>query len=156
MKPIAQKLKALSLIILVTMCFTACEKQKINENNIVNYGTSFGMCVEYCNQSISITSAKVTFTKIKNRPTPDTKTCEKTIDNEQFKNLTATIDLGKFDKLDERIGCPDCADGGAEWVEVVRDGKKKRVTFEYGDAPKELAEAVAKFRELKASFANCN
>lgn len=148
--------KLLTLILLATLGLSACKKQNIKDGTIVSYGTSFGMCIDYCNQSIAIETNKVTFTKIKNGPNPDPKTCQKVIDNEQFKTLTGDIDINKFNKLDEVIGCPDCADGGAEWVEVEQDGKKKRVTFEYGKAPKELKEAVVKFKELKSSFTDCN
>ncbi|CAF4279798.1 unnamed protein product, partial [Rotaria sordida] len=33
--------------------------------------------------------------------------------------------------LDDRIGCPGCADGGIEWIEVNWSKESKRVTFEY-------------------------
>ncbi|CAF4619589.1 unnamed protein product, partial [Rotaria socialis] len=34
--------------------------------------------------------------------------------------------------LDDCIGWPDCAGGGAEWIEVNWSTKSKLVTFEYG------------------------
>ena len=150
------KTKLFTLMLLASVGLLACKTQSIKESTIVSYGTSFGMCVNYCKQSIVVETTKVTFTKTKNGKIPDPKTCEKVITNEEFKTITAAIDKNKFDKLQEVIGCPDCADGGAEWVEVSQDGKKKRVTFEYGKAPEELKNAVAKLKELKESFANCN
>lgn len=150
------KTKIIALMLLATVSLTACKSQRVNERVTINYGTSFGMCVNYCKQSIAIEFDKITFTKSKNGSNPDPKTCQKAISNEQFETLISDIDMDSFDKLEEVIGCPDCADGGAEWVEIIKDGKRKRVTFEYGKAPKELKVAVAKFKEVKESFSTCN
>ena len=70
-----------------------------------------------------------------------------------MKNL---LDEDKVMALPERIGCPDCADGGAEWVIITVGDKTHKVVFEYGKAPAELAAVVAKFRALKETFKNCN
>jgi hypothetical protein len=41
----------------------------------------------------------------------------------------------------ERYGCPDCADGGASSVTVVRESGTRRTEYEYGNPPTELAAA---------------
>src|SRR6185295_14271553 len=47
-------------------------------------------------------------------------------------DLSAAYDPITFNSLDSVIGCPDCADGGAEWVTVETEGKDRKVLFEYG------------------------
>jgi hypothetical protein len=38
----------------------------------------------------------------------------------------------------ERYGCPDCADGGASWLTVIRGSGTRRTEYEYGKPPSEL------------------
>ena len=44
--------------------------------------------------------------------------------------------------LKEIIGCPDCLDGGAEWIEVSCDGKAHRVEFDYHAPPSAISHLV--------------
>ena len=57
--------------------------------------------------------------------------------------------MDSFFILDERIGCPDCADGGSEWIEIGTKNKIYKVTFEYGDSLKGLDELLKLVREEK-------
>jgi hypothetical protein len=45
--------------------------------------------------------------------------------------------------LEDRYGCPDCADGGASYVTLLRDGRTTHHDMEFGSPPPELAELVA-------------
>jgi len=46
--------------------------------------------------------------------------------------LMAKYEQSNFSQLGEKIGCPDCTDRGAEWLEIVRNnGLKKKITFDY-------------------------
>jgi hypothetical protein len=49
-------------------------------------------------------------------------------------------------------GCPDCADGGAEWVQVRASGDSIRATFEYGATLEPIAALQAEIRALRARF----
>jgi len=60
-----------------------------------------------------------------------------------------SINTTSFFKLPETIGCPDCADGGAEWLEIILlNGKKHKVTFEYRNEPTQLKNQIIKLREI--------
>ena len=65
-------------------------------------------------------------------------------------NLMTDYEL--FKKLNEIVGCPDCADGGAEWIEIIKGDSKHKVTFECGKAPKEIDSLVTVLREKKTYF----
>ncbi|MFC4144529.1 hypothetical protein [Pedobacter mendelii] len=143
------------------LCFTmllACKKNKIKDLDSISYGTSFGMCAGYCSQNLLISNLKLTFSKSKNGQAPDTKTCTKTISEAEVNALRDLLNVNadKISTLPEVIGCPDCADGGAEWISVNVEGKQYKITFDYGKAPKELEAAVAKLRVLKDGFKDCN
>ncbi len=57
--------------------------------------------------------------------------------------------------MDNVIGCPDCADGGSEWLELGFEGDVKRVTFEYMNEPDELKDIIVDLRGLMDSFNDC-
>ena len=42
-----------------------------------------------------------------------------------------SIDLNKFYQLPSKVGCPDCDDGGEEWIEIGTKDKIHKVRFEY-------------------------
>ncbi len=50
---------------------------------------------------------------------------------------SALADLGDT-PLDDVYGCPDCADGGAAYVTLDREGTITRHSMEYGRPPTEL------------------
>ncbi|MCZ4242591.1 hypothetical protein [Pedobacter punctiformis] len=148
-----------SVLVIGFLCFillSACKKDRIKNLNSIGYGTSFGMCAGYCNSNLLIRDLKITFSKSKNSQQSDTKTCTKTISEEEINAIKSELNATKLSDLPEVIGCPDCADGGAEWVSVSADGKQYKITFEYGKAPKELEKVVAKLKVIQDSFKDCN
>ena len=146
----------LILSVLCVFLFSTCKKGKIDDLNSIGYGTSFGMCAGYCSESILISDFKLTFSKTKHGQTPDTKSCSKTIAEADVKAIKDLLNANQIYNLPEVIGCPDCADGGAEWISVTADGKKYKVTYDYGKPPKELEAIVAKLKALKDGFKDCN
>jgi len=138
------------------LSFAGCKKDRINNLNSISYGSSFGMCVGYCSNNLLISDLKLTFSKSKNGQTTDTKTCSKTISEADVNAIKNDLNMEKIAALPETIGCPDCADGGAEWIAINADGKQYKITYEYGKAPKELEAAVARLRLLKDGFKDCN
>lgn len=142
--------------IILTLSFSGCKKGSIKNLNNITYGSSFGMCVGYCSSSLVISDLKLTFSKSKNAQPADTKTCSKTISEADIDAIKNELNINKISNLPEVIGCPDCADGGAEWISINADGKQYKITYEYGKAPKELEAAVAKLKVLKDSFKDCN
>jgi hypothetical protein len=138
------------------LSFVGCKKDRINNLNSISYGSSFGMCVGYCSNNLLISDLKLTFSKSKNGQTSDTKTCSKTISEADVNAIKNDLNMEKIASLPETIGCPDCADGGAEWIAINADGKQYKITYEYGKAPKELEAAVARLKVLKDGFKDCN
>lgn len=137
--------------------FASCGKDKTVSVQEIGYGTSFGMCVGYClNSIVMVNTGQITFSKIANGANPSRKTCAKEITEAEVNTLKALVKTTDFDKLPEVIGCPDCADDGAEWVALRMDGKAKKVTFEYGKAPNKLRDLVIELGEIKEKFKHCN
>ena len=55
--------------------------------------------------------------------------------------------MDSFFILEERIGCPDCADGGSEWIEILANNKTYKVTFENGETLKGMDKLLKLVRE---------
>lgn len=144
------------LAIMIFFFFAGCEKQ-IDQNNLrIRYGTSFGFCIGYCSNKVEVTRSKMSLTKFGRGDTIKTKTCTKTINETQWASIVNAIDLKKFQELDDVIGCPDCADGGAEWIEIEAGNEKHKVVFEYGKEPVEMKGYIQMLRGFSESFKDCN
>lgn len=146
----------ITCLLAISLFFNSCEKISVKSVDEISYGTSFGMCVDYCVNNLTINDENVVFSKIKHGTNPDTKTCSSKLSVSEADEIKNLISKAKLDKLPETIGCPDCADGGAEWVSVTANGKVHKVVFEYGKSPAELEAVVVKLRALKETFKNCN
>lgn len=130
---------------------TSCTSEETNTIQKISYGTSFGMCVGYCKHDVKITKSTITYncSSWSNTEKPLSKTTQFT--SEEWDAIRTKIDSAKFFNLDEIIGCPDCADGGAEWIEIeLANNKKHKVIFEYLKEPEILNPVIKQLRELLA------
>jgi len=115
----------------------------------VQAGTSFGMCppTAYCQTTLQVTSGSAVFTKV-SRELGEVR-ASAVLAGGEWERLVATVDEGRLRAQPDVIGCPDCADGGAEWVEVTAAGWTKRVTFQKETSPPAIQELVAAVRRIR-------
>lgn len=157
------KMQLMLLMILSTIFAISCEKDsKVLDNElgmgnyVVNYGTSFGMCVGPCKKEMNLIKDELVFTVFKTEGrgavggTPETY--KEKLTSSLANDVIQSIDYEGFKKLTEVIGCPDCADGGTEWVEIAKGDSKHKVTFEFGKSPKEIEKLVTILREKRVYF----
>ncbi|WP_421873196.1 hypothetical protein [Marinoscillum sp.] len=136
------------VFILLAASMYACDDERVTLEGEIEYGTSFGECVGYC-----VTEAYIQETEMKVlRKTWNSQNAdlsfERTLTPSEWQQLNDGIDVDRFADLPETIGCPDCADGGAEWLELTVNGERKRVTFEYMTEVEGINPAIEKLREL--------
>lgn len=131
-----------------------------NELNNIMYiktGTYFGQCAGYCQEEFTITQNKIIYlSKSGGRGGnnfPDI-TKERTISIDDYNNLSKLIDIKKFKSLPERIGCPDCDDGGGEWLEIKDDNSTKRIDFVYSKSVPEIKDLLEKLRAIRKESKN--
>ena len=101
---------------------------------------------------MQIDSAQIKLTRESGTPRQPMRVEEQPISGDTWRRLQATLNVVAMAEMDSVYGCPDCADGGAEWVEVENAGTRKRVTFEASKAPKQLRAAVTELRALRQRF----
>jgi len=146
------------ILIMMVGLLISCEKNDGNPSEIkqLGYGTSFGMCVGYCTNSILLRSGTVMYSRSGWNDQVTPIKCTENMTRISWESFKKIVDLNEFFSLPEIIGCPDCADGGAEWVEIENfSGKKYRVTFEYGNAPEELKDVVSALSEQSEKGIHC-
>ncbi len=135
----------IGFIALVLILFASCHHPdtsiKITE---VKYGTYFGECWGYCAHDLMLTDGSSNSHHHWYGGAPD-RMCTETYSH--WQSLTESIDFDEFQQLNEVIGCPDCADGGAEWIEITTDGGTHKITFEYFNEPNETNAYIQELRD---------
>ena len=112
------------------------------------WGASFGMCMGYCRHELQVTATEIRLTDSSWDPEHyPARISTRPMTREGWDSLTSALDASGFRSLHQTYGCPDCADGGAEWVEAG----DRRVTFEYGSSPAALQPLVLQLRTIHAT-----
>jgi hypothetical protein len=147
--------KPFSLLSIALICLmVSCAVKKPNNEIVsIKHGSSFGMCNGYCfNEYTYSESSSVKFSKgwgrtdLSNYPDKYDTT---EFSNKEWEELILKLDSVKFFALPEIIGCPDCADGGAEWIEVATKEKTVKVTFEFSNDVPEISALLSYLRTIE-------
>lgn len=123
-----------------------------SEPTVVRSTTSFGFCpVEaMCSTSLEVAGGVVTFIASSRAGVQERQTAVLLPD--EWASLERKAQEARFEGLAPVLGCPDCADGGAETVSVVSAGQSKKVTFEFGANVPPVATLVDSLREIRRRF----
>lgn len=149
-------MKRKTLILFFLPGLMACTKPPATEGIVrIEYGTSFGECLGYCIHYITMEESLITYTRDGWGPDIEKENCTEVLADTTWNSIRKAIDTALFFDLPETIGCPDCADGGAEWIEIVMgNGRLHKVTFEYRNEPEAL-EYVYTLRQLLTKENEC-
>jgi hypothetical protein len=121
--------------------------------NVIRSTTSFGFCLGYCKTTLEISAEGIVFLEEATRPgslPPVRRTAP--ITAVEWSQLTDLVDRRAIESLPPTVGCPDCADGGAESVEVVASDWREQVTFELGARLPELDPLLTRLRAIRERF----
>jgi len=118
-------------------------------------GWSFGECIGSCKTDVTIEGTTVSLT---------ISGWDNTIYAENSGTLDDTVaGLPKAiaealigTDLQETYGCPDCADGGASYITLIREDAESTHNYEYSDAPEALADADAFIASIAAALQSCS
>lgn len=154
--------KALALCLIFSTIFTSsCTEESLDlESDLkVISGQSFGFCIGPCYQTLTIFPNDVNvefYVKTTdgkgNQGNAEEHIYKDVLSENELSEILEEIDFDAFRKLDERFGCPDCADGGAEWVEIEKDGLSHKVTFEYGKEVKGMGNLILLLRKKRTAL----
>ena len=143
-----------SIMPLVSISLATLPAGAIESDALVRYGTTYGECLGYCTKSIEVFPTRVAFFAIARHPTKKPASVISEIllsqqEQDEARHLVSSVSL---DGLPERIGCPDCLDGGAEWIEVNEGSHRKRITFERGMPPVQVRSLANWLNAVQSRF----
>ena len=121
----------------------------------INSGTSYGECWGYCVFELQLDNSNALFTASGWGwyEFPDLL-LEANLSQEMWQQIIELLDFEYFQSLDDVYGCPDCADGGAEFIEIIYDGVAKQVTFDAYTEIDGIQELTILLRDLRAEYWN--
>ena len=148
------------LIFCLMPVFNSCSYEEVApeiKEKTLKYGVSFGMCVGPCNRELIYSNGTLNYKVITTASRGGggdrtEKIYSETITNTDFTAVQNAISFESFVKLPEIYGCPDCADGGAEYIEMTQGGVTHKVTIEYGSENKDLSTILVKLRKQRESL----
>lgn len=151
MKNLVKKATIL-LFFLIVLC--SCTKNENSDSLVqIKYGTSFGECIGYCKKDLTLKSGTVFYKHYGWVNTVEPITYSDILEENIWSYLKEKLDIASFMALPTTIGCPDCADGGAEWIEIeLVNGDKHKVTFEYYNEPNAVKNYISELREMMKNF----
>lgn len=99
----------------------------------ITFGSSFGECFGYCKHEYTFHSWGVSGIReawpAEKPEKPDQRIWVR-ISKERLTALTGIVDTMSLGEPYEVIGCGDCKDGGACWLEIERPGGLKMLSYE--------------------------
>jgi hypothetical protein len=148
--------KYLSIILFILFVFGCTDDAVDNPDEIqrIYYGTAFGECLGYCQKSIEISDRNIKFIKSgwdQEGLLPVKKSSESNSES-KWESLLGLVDKENFFDLNAVYGCPDCTDGGTEWIQIEIKDAAYTVSFEYNNEPRALTNIVEELREIMSQF----
>jgi hypothetical protein len=152
MERMKQSLLLLAAILVLTLA--ACDAQGPNgptsvRATVIRSNTSFGFCLGYCRSTLEITAEHATYRLIDDRRRQPTLERTVPISASEWHALESAVDRRRLEALATVIGCPDCADQGAESLEVVGEDWSRTITFEYRAALPPLQPLLDRVRDIR-------
>lgn len=149
------KISSALLVLALTACAAGAGSTPGAVTRVVST-TSFGMCVGYCTTRLEISQGEAALIRQgrggRGDPAlgpPDQRYAVALTDAEwlEIQRLAADVD---FDALPDVVGCPDCADGGAEGLTVESAGRAETVSFDFGASLPQARLLLDRVRGLRA------
>src|SRR5262245_60665508 len=124
------------VLLVVSLLVTACGGSSPTQPDAgavttIRSTTSFGFCIGYCRSTLDITSQGMVLVEESPRGDPPTRRNTAAISASEWQALVDAVDRRRIEAVPLTVGCPDCADGGAESLEVVGSDWQRRVTFDF-------------------------
>lgn len=110
------------------------------EVSLLGAGWSFGMCLGLCNADLVVQEEGLVLTARDRENEEPLYENRGSLTEKGLERIGAAVDRLSGVALDPVYGCPDCADGGAFYLELTRDGVSTRHDMEFGRPPEVLAE----------------
>jgi hypothetical protein len=143
-----------AVAIAAALALAACEGGTTADGGVTQVvsTTSFGMCMGYCKTRLELSAGKAVLVREpggRGAPTLPVERKEEALSPQEWQAIARLAAAAKIDGLPDVIGCPDCADGGAESLSIVAPGRNKTITFDHGANIKEAQALLDRVRAVR-------
>jgi hypothetical protein len=146
---LGRRLIAVALLPLA-LSIVACAEGTTGASDVsfIEWKSSFGFCppTAYCTTRLRVSGRQAVLT-LESRESPAVLT-ETQLTAAEADALAEAAARARFDGLPPVVGCPDCADGGAEMLTVMVANEQRDVTFEYNARLDALEPLLGQMRSL--------
>ena len=127
----------------------------VEEASLVEAGWSFGMCLGFCNADLAIQREGLVLTARDREKQEPLYVNSGSLTVVGLERIGAAVEHLSAVALDPVYGCPDCADGGASYLVLEREGVSVRHDMEFGSPPEVLAELQGLAMEVIEALETC-
>jgi hypothetical protein len=119
--------------------------------------TSFGMCMGYCTTRLEISDGQAVLIRQArggrggDTGQPDQR-FQRTLSASEWQEIQRLAANADIDALPDVVGCPVCADGGAEGLTIESSGHSESVSFEHGANIAQAQPLLDRVRALRAQL----
>ena len=118
--------------------------------------TSFGMCAGYCSTRLEISEGQAILVRSSHggrgaEELPEQR-FTKALTPSEWQEIAHLAENTKLDGLPPVVGCPDCADGGAESLMIEGSAGAKTISFEHGATIEQAQPLLERVRALRAAM----
>ena len=139
-------------LVVLSLLAAACRTDEPGVLLTISTGTSFGECLGYCAHEVVIGEEVIVSTWSTHTGIDSATTDSAGLASGEWEALQSAVDWPTLEALDDVLGCPDCADGGAEWVRVLAEDRQMKVTFEYGATLASIQPLIDAVREIRGRY----
>lgn len=156
MRMISNIVLLISLALASASCTSADDTKPPERLELVAGGWSFGFCHGACRGVLTFDGNTVQYTISSREPGEPPYLENAGVLTEQGRDeLRSTVAALRGVMLQAQYGCPDCADGGAAYVRLARDGEVSTHIYEFGNPPPALSTLDAQITALMDALETC-
>lgn len=123
--------------------------------SLVGAGWSFGMCGGYCNADLAVEGERLVLTGRSRASEEPLYVNRGALTAVALERIGAVEERLSGVELDSVYGCPDCADGGAAYLMLARQGLTSRHEMDFGRPPELLVELHGLAMEMIGALETC-
>jgi hypothetical protein len=142
-----------ALVLATSLSLAACASAPAAPADIrqIVSTTSFGMCVGYCTTRLELADGQAVLIRQARggrggQGGPDQRFTA-ALAPDEWQEIARLAAVSNIAGLPDVIGCPDCADGGAESLTIAGASGSKTITFDHGA---DIAQAHALLERVRA------
>jgi len=139
----------------LTACASSAATPLMSVSRVVST-TSFGMCVGYCTTRLEISERQAVLIREARAgrggggPVQDTQRFTAQLAGSEWADIQRLAANTDLTAVPDVVGCPDCADGGAEGLTIEGAGGAESVSLEFGATIPQAQSLLDRVRALRA------